>query len=1019
MYQSLDILSASIPQVAVEPGIVAIEESFLFSIPQFLLALFAGLVMAFAFQFLFTNLAVAFAATPGVAEGSDDSESLGDTISGIETKLGLFVLISVSIALFIASFLAVKLSLVGSEILGAIVGVVIWSTYFTLLVWFGSSAIGSLLGSFINTATSGMQGIMGAATAAVGVNAARQQAVATAEDIASVVRQELTSGINPDAIRETLSSTISSLPIPKLDIADIGKQFEKILKSADLKDIADSDLLKNLNRETIVKLISDRTDFSKGEIDQVADQLESTLKNVRKGSDVPKQLLEFVKTATPEELKSGSAYDQLSNLVQSNIGKSQSSLANLALEAGLGSLLAVVQSRVDLSDIDVEKVSGQLQKLVSQVSKPKDAQPEAKTAPPRRNVIKADVQSFVLGALPWYFNRFSLPQEFQEILYDPQANPSEVRWQLEELNLGYFTGLLAQRGDLSVGVIQESARIMETVLKDVLNTVQKAEAAEHRDTLQGQIEAFLRSTDKSKLSGSDIQQELQRILDDPETNLDTLQSYVGGLDQSTLQKLLEERTDFNPEEASQLANQFTQVREQTLQSIQSLRDQAQTRANELRQSVEDYLRNTNREELNPDAIEKEVRLLFDDPKAGLSALQSRLSQFDRETLVQLLSQRDDLSEEQVNQILDQIESIRSNILNAPRQLLDRAKQQYDETTQTIADYLRKTDLEELDPDAIQKELMVLFDDPKLGASALRRRLSKFDRETLVKLLSQRDDLTEEQVNQTIDQVQSAVSNIVKAPRRAVSRIQKQAIDFEGNLENYLRNTNKDELSPDGIKRDLQLLLNDPRAGFSSLGDRLSQVDRETLIALLSQREDISEEEATRIVDQILSVRDRIAEQAQQLQQRLQSTVEKVTDQIRGYLDSLDRPELSYDGIKQDFTKLFDDPKAGAEALGARLSKVDRGTLIALLSSNPNLSEADANRIVEQIESARDSVIGQAEYIQQETQRRLSQIKQQAQKQALATQKVAAGAAWWLFGTAFTSLIASAIAGFLAVRSDLF
>jgi len=63
------------------------------------------------------------------------------------------------------------------------------------------------------------------------------------------------------------------------------------------------------------------------------------------------------------------------------------------------------------------------------------------------------------------------------------------------------------------------------------------------------------------------------------------------------------------------------------------------------------------------------------------------------------------------------------------------------------------------------------------------------------------------------------------------------LDFEANLENYLRNT-KEELNPEGIKRDLQLLLNDPRAGLGNLGDRLKQFDRSTLVALLSQREDI-------------------------------------------------------------------------------------------------------------------------------------------------------------------------------------
>jgi hypothetical protein len=80
-------------------------------------------------------------------------------------------------------------------------------------------------------------------------------------------------------------------------------------------------------------------------------------------------------------------------------------------------------------------------------------------------------------------------------------------------------------------------------------------------------------------------------------------------------------------------------------------------------------------------------------------------------------------------------------------------------------------------------------------------------------------------------------------------------NFESHLEDYLRNTGKEELSPEGIKRDLQLLLNDPRAGAESLGDRLAHFDRSTLISLLQMREDISEQEATRIVDQVLSVRD--------------------------------------------------------------------------------------------------------------------------------------------------------------------
>ena len=64
------------------------------------------------------------------------------------------------------------------------------------------------------------------------------------------------------------------------------------------------------------------------------------------------------------------------------------------------------------------------------------------------------------------------------------------------------------------------------------------------------------------------------------------------------------------------------------------------------------------------------------------------------------------------------------------------------------------------------------------------------------------------------------------------------------------------------------------------------------------------------------------------------------------------------------------------------------------------------------------VLRRAERIQEEAQRRLEEVKYQAQKQAEETRKAAASAAWWLFATAVTSGIFSAIAGGLAVASNV-
>jgi nucleoid DNA-binding protein len=1024
------LVPTNLAQVVVIPE----EASLAFSGAKFLVAFLAGLVMAFAFQLLLTNLSVAVGISSGIDLDADESGSLGGAIRKVEAKVGIWALITASIALFSACFLAVKLSLISSAFFGAIIGVVIWSAYFAILMWLGSNAVGSLIGSVVSTATSGLQGLMGAAGAAIGSNVAKKQMVSTAEDITAAVRRELTSGFDSEGIRNTLQSSLASLQLPKLDLKEIRSQFDKLLRESDLQSIVDSNLLQNINRQTFVDLISSRTDFSKAEINQIADQLEAAWQEVLQRRNPTQQVINLLKQASPEELKSENLGERLQELVTvtDGNGKQSNGVIKQAIQYGLSAAVPAVINRVDFSTIDVDKITHQLEELKDKVqevdvekitSQLKQLRDQASTQVTQRlpglsyNTIKADVEDYILYSLPWHFNRITIKDEFKDVIFDPNADPGTVRRELEEINKEYLTSLLSRRDDLSEARKKEISEQLESIRQEVLETVRQAQAREKSQDLRTRVENYLRSTGKQELNPEGIERDFATLLTDPEAGFEELSQRFSQFDRDTWVQLLQQREDINEEEANNIVSQLESTRDRVLNRARELQEQARTQADQLRQRVEEYLRNTNKEELNPEGIKRDFRMLLEDPQAGFSALRARLSQFDRDTLVQLLSQRQDLSEEQVNQILDNLEQVRDNILQAPQKVADQAKEQYEQTTKAIAEYLRNTNLEELNPEGIQRDLEKLLENPKEGALALRDRLSRLDRETLVKLLTQRGDLSEEDVNRVIDQVQQAIGNIVRVPRRLATRTTKQVLDFEANLENYLRNTHKEELNPEGIKRDLRLLLQDPRTGIGSLSDRLAKFDRSTIVALLSQREDISEAEANRIVDQIESVRNSIVEQYQQLQHSLQSVIDGIFARIRNYLNSLNRPELNYEGIQQDFAKLFDDPQVGLEALRDRLSQFDRDTLIAILTSREDISEEQAHRIIDRIEAARDSVLQRIERIQEEVNKRLATLKQQTQKQAIETRKAVADAAWWLFNTAFASLIASAIAGALAVTSS--
>ncbi|MHC5598467.1 MAG: MFS transporter [Nostoc sp.] len=1005
------------------------QASVLTSGPRFFVALISGVILAFAFQLVLTNLSLA-AGISYLGHSSDSNsdsgevESFGGTIRKIGTAVGIWTLVTVTIALLIASFLAVKLSLVILDpTLGAILGLVIWGAYFLLLVWVSSTTVGSLVGSVVNTATSGFQAIMGTATAALGAKAVNNQVVATAEAAAAAIRRELGSAIDPGSIRENIEDYLEKIRPPELDVSKIRSDFENLLNDPQLKAIAGTPDIRNIDREKFIELVSSRTDLSKKDVTRIADTLYKVWQQVVSQQppteDRLGELMDYLKSLPAGQNKTDELNAKLDRLIAEKRGsketdqKAAPGAIQSTLQQGLSALTSIVLGRADLPDLDVEKILGSLTTAKDKVTEQADKLGLPTPSQPY-SPIRADVENYLYNTYAWQLSPEKIVQEFHDVIYDPAADPGIVRREVERLSRNDFAKILQQRGLLTQGQIERIANQLELVRQQVLVTVRAIEEREIVQDLQRAVESYLLVTPKADLTAEGIEKNFKPLLQDSDADYETLTLRLAHIERQEIREILLQRNDVQLYEVDSILDELEKQRDRVLVESKGLAEQAQYQAETLWLNVESYLRNTGKSELNPDAIRADFKRLLEDPQAGISSIRARLSRFDRDTLVQLLSQREDLSEDQVNQIINATEESWHNIRHTPQAVVDKAKEQYNSVTTTIADYLRNTGKQELNPEGIQRDLTKLFENPQEGAVALRRRLSQVDRDTLVKLLSQRQDLSEGQVNEIIDSTQTSIRNFVRAPRRLASRTQQRVETFKGYLEEYLRQTGKEELNPEGIKRDLQLLLHDPRVGVESFSDRLSHFDRSTIIALLKIREDISDEEAARIADNIVSVRDQFVEQVRSIQRGIQDAIDGVFARIRNYLNSLDRPELNYDNIKRDVRTFFDDPQAGFDALRDRLSSFDRDTLVAIMSSREDISEEDANRIIDQIERARNTVLQRAERIQHEAQRRLEEVKIQAQRQAQETRKAAATAAWWLFATAFVSAIFSAFGGAIAV-----
>ncbi|MGL5058463.1 MAG: glycosyltransferase, partial [Microcoleus sp.] len=428
-------------QVPVDPALntanTVEDAALLYSGPQFFIALIAGVVLACAFQLLLTNLSVAaglsYIGNQSHSHDSSHSNSGSSPVRHIGRKVGTWTLITVTIALFFACLLAVKLSLITNPGLGAIVGLVVWATYFSMLVYVSSTTVGSLVGSVVNTATSGFQAIVGTAAAAIGAKATSNQVVATAKAAAAAVGHELGSAIDPTSLRETVEDYIQGLKPPELDIKAMRGEFEKLLNDPELKAIAGENLPK-LDRQTLVDLVSSRSDLSKRDVDRIVDQLQDVWKQVGKPeqkSDGIAQLIDHLKSAKSGELLS----DKLASRVEKALGnlggqnqEQNPTMMSQAVTMAANALMGVVLGRTDISDLDVQKVVSQLKAAKDKVSDRADkVTAKVKGEPEPYSSIRADVENYLLNTYSWQMKPKTIERDFREVLYDPSADPGTVR----------------------------------------------------------------------------------------------------------------------------------------------------------------------------------------------------------------------------------------------------------------------------------------------------------------------------------------------------------------------------------------------------------------------------------------------------------------------------------------------------------------------------------------------------------------------------------------------------------------
>jgi len=327
------------------------------------------------------------------------------------------------------------------------------------------------------------------------------------------------------------------------------------------------------------------------------------------------------------------------------------------------------------------------------------------------------------------------------------------------------------------------------------------------------------------------------------------------------------------------------------------------------------------------------------------------------------------------------------------------------------------------PEKIRKQLEKLLDSTEIDY--LYKEGGNFDENKIVASI-QSGGIKPEEARSAVNSVKEAIrlmreerskgksttDQVVDTAMRMTGISSGEAEQYRTSLEDHLRKTGKEELNPDAIKRDLERLFSQPRAGIQALKERAGKIDRSTVVAVLEERTDMNHEEADRIADQVVNVTRQITgkEKDTALKSDAPAMKDRVEGKLRNFMNSLGKPELQYEDIKRDVLTMFRNPGEGSEALMNRLKSIDRETIKAMLQEGPSMSEENAEQLIRRIEEARDSVIETEQSIVREAQRRMEEARIEAQHQAEQAAKTASTAAWWAFLTAVVSGAAAVFGG---------
>ncbi len=495
----------------------------------FFVALLAGILLAFGFQTLLTLLSVAaginiagpFNKSSSVSKNEKNSykkDSKNGSSAGpkISSAVGAWTLLTLTISLFFASWLSIKLTLVESNTIGIVLGLVIWATFFTTMMYLEMRSISSLAGGLFNVATGAIRSSFQTVKSAFETSQAKQVQNVVDHSV-DKIRQELSEEWHTDDIITKLDEYVEQLKPEPVDYDRIENELKNLIDEIEIEHR--NELGTNgLDRRTFINIAEKQPNLSKDDVKKVGglfdkiksanqegatkkDKVLAGIDKLSPGSEhdttrFRQKIANYLRDTQAEEVQPEKLEQDLEMIINEP-KSSKEVILNRVSQLDKETLVQLVKGGDRMDDAKarniVNKAEGVINKLKAGIgSATQSVQQKSSEAGNGSDQAKSEAQHKAMGKkidyemkLRTFFNSMQRPEfnyeriklDFIRIFRNPKAAPGILKSRFQNMNRDSLVALMSKNKNMSRQDAENMLRKFDDAREQ---TIRKAEEMEHQ-----------------------------------------------------------------------------------------------------------------------------------------------------------------------------------------------------------------------------------------------------------------------------------------------------------------------------------------------------------------------------------------------------------------------------------------------------------------------------------------------------------------------------------------------------------